>query len=93
VTTTIGEEKPRNLPPGDTHIVYPGKDGPWPLLRFAAMRDGIQDYELLQFLAQGKEKRAVEKLVQKVVRHTNDYTKDIKEFRAALHYLLQLGDY
>lgn len=94
VTTTIGEEKSRNLPPGDTHIVYPGKDGPWPSLRFAAMRDGIQDYELLQFLTHDKEKKGqVEKLAQKVVPHTNDYMKDIKKFRAALHYLLQLGEY
>ncbi len=38
------------LPPGDTHIVYPGKRGPLPSLRLEAMRDGLEDYELLKLL-------------------------------------------
>jgi len=38
------------LPPGDTHIVYPGKRGPLPSLRLEAMRDGLEDYELFKLL-------------------------------------------
>ena len=40
------------LPAGDTHIVYPGDDGPWSSLRLEAQREGIEDYELLRMLAQ-----------------------------------------
>ncbi|MCS7104872.1 MAG: DUF4091 domain-containing protein [Thermofilaceae archaeon] len=39
-----------NLPPGDTHIVYPGREGPLPSLRLEAMRDGLEDYELFKLL-------------------------------------------
>ena len=39
-----------NLPPGDTHIAYPGRHGPLPSLRLEAMRDGLEDYELLKLL-------------------------------------------
>jgi hypothetical protein len=46
----FGEPNP-NLPPGDTHIAYPGKGGrPLPSLRLEAMRDGLEDYELLKLL-------------------------------------------
>ncbi len=41
----FGEPNPR-LPPGDTHISYPGDRGPLPSLRLEAMREGIQDYGL-----------------------------------------------
>ena len=39
-----------NLPPGDTHIAYPGKNGPLSSLRLEAMRDGLEDYEYLKLL-------------------------------------------
>lgn len=45
----FGEPSP-NLPPGDTHISYPGVNGPLPSLRLEAMRDGLEDYELLKLL-------------------------------------------
>ncbi len=35
------------LPAGDAHIVYPGRLGPWPSLRFEAQKCGAEDYELL----------------------------------------------
>lgn len=41
-----------NLPPGDTHILYPGPDGPLSSLRYEAMREGIEDYEWLRLLAE-----------------------------------------
>jgi len=45
----FGEPDP-SLPPGDTHIAYPGKKGPTPSLRLEAMRDGLEDYEYLRLL-------------------------------------------
>jgi hypothetical protein len=45
-----GEGGTTNLPPGDTHIVYPGPDGPWGSVRLQAMAMGIEDYELLRQL-------------------------------------------
>jgi len=45
-----GEGGTTNLPPGDTHIVYPGPDGPWGSVRLQAMAMGIEDYELFQQL-------------------------------------------
>ncbi len=41
-----------NLPPGDTHIAYPGPEGPLSSLRWEAMREGIEDYEWLHLLAE-----------------------------------------
>ena len=38
------------LPAGDTHVIYPGTDGPLSSLRFEAHRQGIEDYELLEKL-------------------------------------------
>ena len=53
------------LPAGDTHIIYPGKDGPLSSLRFEAHRQGIEDYELLEklkFKNSTKHKRLIKKL-------------------------------
>jgi len=82
------------LPPGDTHITYPGKSGPLSSLRFEAMRDGIEDYEYLKLLEEEikkvKEKlgdpalellfeiRAME-LCRRVVPSIVDYTRDPEE--------------
>ncbi len=45
----FGEPAP-NLPPGDTHIIYPGREGPLSSIRFDVMRDGIEDFEYLMLL-------------------------------------------
>ncbi|MEM2448492.1 MAG: DUF4091 domain-containing protein, partial [Candidatus Bathyarchaeia archaeon] len=45
----FGELNP-NLPPGDTHIAYPGRNGSLSSLRLEAMRDGLEDYEYLKLL-------------------------------------------
>jgi hypothetical protein len=41
-----------NLPPGDSFIVYPGKDGPLDSIRWETLREGIEDYESLWLLDQ-----------------------------------------
>ncbi|NMM51316.1 DUF4091 domain-containing protein [Paenibacillus aquistagni] len=40
----------RRVPAGDTHLVYPGPDGPLLSMRLEAMRAGVEDYELLRSL-------------------------------------------
>ncbi len=45
----FGEPDP-SLPPGDTHIAYPGQNCPLSSLRLEAMRDGLEDYEYLKLL-------------------------------------------
>ncbi|MBM4034932.1 MAG: DUF4091 domain-containing protein [Planctomycetes bacterium] len=40
-----------NLPPGDTHVVYPGADGPLDSIRWEIQRESIEDFEYLWLLA------------------------------------------
>ncbi|WP_195573034.1 DUF4091 domain-containing protein [Paenibacillus sp. 1001270B_150601_E10] len=40
----------RRVPAGDTHLVYPGPEGPLLSMRLEAMRAGVEDYELLRSL-------------------------------------------
>jgi hypothetical protein len=72
------------LPPGDMHIVWPGEDGPWPSLRFEAMREGIVDYELLRA---NKSKAIARRMVRSLV----DYVTDTGEFRRVYRKLLNSG--
>lgn len=37
-------------PPGDTHVIYPGKNGPLSSIRWEAERDGIEDFEYFTLL-------------------------------------------
>jgi hypothetical protein len=75
------------LPAGDTHVVYPGADGPWPSVRLEAEREGIEDYELLQQL-KARNRRQCEKIIHQVMRSFCDYTTDLKSFRRARRQLL-----
>jgi hypothetical protein len=45
------KEEP-GLPAGDTHIIYPGREGPRGSIRWEAVRDGIEDYEYFWLLDQ-----------------------------------------
>lgn len=53
--TSWGEDPfgvPREgLPPGDTHVIYPGKDGPLNSIRWEIERDSIEDFEYLRLLS------------------------------------------
>lgn len=90
----FGEPNP-NLPPGDSHIAYPGDNGPISSLRLEAMRDGLEDYECLKLLEEkickikkilgGKalrvpfERRALE-ICKKAVHSITEYTRDPDTF-------------
>jgi hypothetical protein len=76
------------LPYGDTHIVYPGKDGPWPSLRFESHREGFEDVELLHRL-QSTNPRAAAAIIKRVMRGFDDYTTDTQRFRSARRAILE----
>ena len=76
------------LPAGDTHIVYPGSDGPWSSVRFEAMRSGIEDYELFLLAEErvGREKALV--ILRKCVQSFHEFSQDVPNFRKAYRELL-----
>ncbi len=77
-----------SLPPGDTHVVYPGADGPWSGARFEATRQGVEDYELLALVKRRDPARATA-LTQRLVRAFDDYTVDVKLYRRTRRELLE----
>ncbi|WP_152395317.1 DUF4091 domain-containing protein [Paenibacillus guangzhouensis] len=77
----------RRVPAGDTHIVYPGADGPLLSMRLEAMRAGIEDYELFQQLAAYDRDAADEILSTCMTSFTNVNT-DMNVFDEAYRRLL-----
>lgn len=77
------------LPAGDTHIIYPGSDGPLSSLRFEAHRVGIEDYELLRLLKR-KDTAAFHRLMSTLFRSYTDYNTDLQEYRNVKKEMLQL---
>lgn len=75
------------FPPGDTHITYPGDDGPWSSMRFEMMRAGIEDYELLRIL-EHKNKTLSDEIVDKCLKSFNQPNENIEEFETARRMLL-----
>jgi len=87
-------------PPGDGHLVYPGVarlHGALPSedklhsldsLRYEAMRDGIEDCELLRLLA-AKNPEEADAICRSVVRSLTDYTLDPAEFNKTRRRLLE----
>ncbi len=68
------------LPAGDSHIVYPGKNGPISSQRFEAHRIGMEDYELLYLLKKQNPELASE-LIDKLFQAFDQYDKDIRDYR------------
>lgn len=75
------------LPPGDTHIVYPGKDAPWSSVRLEAQREGFEDFELLRQLKELDPRKAAA-ITRRAIRGFDRYTKKTETFRAAKRALL-----
>ncbi|MBO7746670.1 DUF4091 domain-containing protein [Paenibacillus sp. MWE-103] len=75
------------FPPGDTHLVYPGADGPLGSMRLEAMRAGIEDYELLRLLA-AKDKAAADAIVADCLTSFHEMNEDADHFAAAHRRLL-----
>ncbi len=76
------------LPAGDTHVFYPGENGPLSGQRFEAHRIGMEDADLLLQLKVRSPERA-DAIMKKVFRSYNDYTTDLQEYRQAKRQLLE----
>ncbi len=79
------------LPAGDTHVVFPGQEGPWSGLRFEAHRIGMEDHALLTQLAQHDPKRA-NSIMARIFRGADDYETDVAAYRASRQLLLKSLD-
>mgnify|MGYP000402314073 CR=1 FL=1 len=86
--TTRPHGGPPYLPAGDPWIVYPGKEGPLSSIRFAAMRDGVVDYELLCMLAE-KTGDVAQELAGRLVLDFDNYNTNIATFRDMRRKLLE----
>lgn len=78
-----------NFPCGDSFLVYPGTEGPWPGMRMEAARRGAEDAALLKLLLQ-KDAAAHDELVGRVFRTNSDYNDDPQTFAQVYDRLLQL---
>ncbi|MCP5118047.1 MAG: DUF4091 domain-containing protein, partial [bacterium] len=78
------------LPSGDHAIVYPalGKNTILSSVRLEAMRDGIEDYELLAALS-AKDPEKAKALAAVAIPHVNDYVRDPATFRDLRRQLLE----
>ena len=78
------------LPSGDAFIAYPdaAKKSILSSIRWEAMLEGIEDYELLRVLDQ-RDSTAARGLAAKMVRTFTDYVRDPAEFRKVHNELLE----
>jgi len=76
-----------HLPAGDTHIAYPGRDGPWSSVRLEAQREGFEDLELLRRVT-ARRPGVARAIIHRALRFFDDYTKDTAVFRSARLALL-----
>jgi len=60
---------------GDGQLLYPGEDGPWPSIRLATVRDGIEDYEWLAMLERKRGRIAAEAATDGLIRSMTDFTR------------------
>ncbi|MBM4088019.1 MAG: DUF4091 domain-containing protein [Planctomycetes bacterium] len=79
------------LPPGDAWIVYPGDRQLLDSIRHEAMRDGVEDCELLSVLAERDPAKAAA-LAERVVASFTDYVRDAATFRQVRRELLDALD-
>lgn len=75
------------LPAGDTHIIYPGNDGPLSSIRFESHRMGCEDYDLLQML-KNRNPNKYHKLINNLFKSYTDYNISVKDYRKTKKELL-----
>lgn len=78
-----------NFPCGDSFLVYPGTDGPWPGMRMEAARRGAEDAALLRELYR-QNPAAHDTLTRQVFRSNTDYEQDAAVFASVYEELLSL---
>jgi len=78
------------LPPGDAFIVYPNRANKsvFSSIRLEAMREGIEDYEMLRLLKQ-KNPAEAERLASAAITTFTDYVRDPAAFRKIERNLLE----
>ena len=80
-----------NLPPGDSHVTYPGPEGPWSSTRLVAHRIGFEDYEMLKIL-KSRDLEGASQIIKKLIRSFEDYSTDPFRYREVRKELLmELG--
>ncbi len=80
------------LPPGDTHIIWPGGKRVYGSLRFTAMRNGIEDYELMAMLREDPKRAArADEIVDQVIRSGTSYVQNPVTFDRHRRRLLALA--
>ncbi len=67
-------------PGGDAYVIYPGYRKVYPSIRLFAMRDGINDYELLRLVYE-KDPAAAMKFADRVVTDFYTYNTSVSDFR------------
>ena len=82
------QDNETELPAGDTHIVYPGENGPWMSVRLENYRAGFEEYEMLRVLAQ-KDKKLADDICASVFRSFKDVEYDPLTFRAVRNVLIR----
>ena len=75
------------LPAGDTHIIYPGDEGPLSSVRFEAHRIGCEDFELLQLL-KFKNINLFDELIARIFNNYTSYNKNLQIYREVRKKLL-----
>ena len=76
------------LPAGDTHIIYPGKNGPLSSLRFESHRIGCEDYEILESLKKINPKKH-KLLINKIFKNYTLYNLNIKKYNRIKNRILK----
>lgn len=76
------EQGKQVLPAGDAFITYPWREhnSIHSSIRFEAMREGIEDYELLRVL-EARDPEKARALARKAIPALTDYIRDVPEFR------------
>jgi len=76
------------LPAGDTHVIYPGEEGPLSSLRFEAHRIGCEDYELLEMLKK-IDFDFHKKIIDKIFTNYTSYSTSLKKYKRIKKRLLK----
>lgn len=76
------------LPPGDTHIMYPGEGEPWMSVRMENYRASAEEFEMFKLLAKTDKEKA-DTICQSVCRSFSDVDYDVRNFRKARNELIR----
>jgi hypothetical protein len=88
-TQPVIDDNSELLPPGDAFIVYPDREHLTvrSSIRFEAMREGIEDYEMLRSL-EARDHAAAEEICASAVSSFTEYVRDPAAFRSIEQRLL-----